>query len=161
MESIQLSRAGLNLPDRPIGSFLFTGPTGVGKTELAKQLASELGISFVRFDMSEYMERHSVSRLIGSHKGYVGHEQGGKLVEEINENPHCVLLLDEIEKAHEDLINILLQAMDHASDASQTGRRADFRQVILIMTSNTGARASMTRTVGLKNHSSRTEASMK
>lgn len=150
VESIQLSRAGLNLADRPIGSFLFTGPTGVGKTELAKQLASELGISFVRFDMSEYMERHSVSRLIGSPPGYVGHEQGGKLVEEINKNPHCVLLLDEIEKAHEDLLNILLQAMDHASLTDQTGRKADFRQVILIMTSNTGARASMTRTVGFE-----------
>lgn len=148
VRSIQLSRAGLSEPDKPIGSFLFAGPTGVGKTELAKQLAKNLGIEFIRFDMSEYMEKHTVSRLIGSPPGYVGFEQGGQLTDAIHRNPHAVLLLDEIEKAHEDIFNILLQVMDHATLTDNNGRKSDFRQVILIMTTNSGARESMAKTVG-------------
>lgn len=137
---IKLAKAGLKEPQRPIGCFLFTGPTGVGKTELAKQLANCLGISFLRFDMSEYMEKHSVAKLIGAPPGYIGFEQGGLLTEQIRKTPHCVLLLDEIEKAHEEIFNVLLQVMDYGTLTDNTGRKADFRNVILIMTSNVGAR---------------------
>jgi len=146
--SIKLSRAGLNLPDKPVGAFLFAGPTGVGKTEVAKQLASVLGVTFKRFDMSEYMEKHAVSRLIGAPPGYVGYDQGGLLTETIRKNPHSVLLLDEIEKAHADLFDILLQVMDHATLTDNTGREADFRNVIIIMTTNAGAREMGQRTIG-------------
>jgi ATP-dependent Clp protease ATP-binding subunit ClpA len=139
-QSIRMNRAGLGAPTRPIGSFLFAGPTGVGKTELAKQLAEILGVAFLRFDMSEYMERHTVSRLIGAPPGYVGFDQGGLLTDAIHKTPHAVLLLDEIEKAHPDLFNILLQVMDHGSLTDNNGRKSDFRHVILIMTSNVGAR---------------------
>ncbi|MDX8396018.1 MAG: ATP-dependent Clp protease ATP-binding subunit ClpA [Mariprofundaceae bacterium] len=137
--SIKLSRAGLTQPDKPIGNFLFTGPTGVGKTEVSKQLARILGVELIRFDMSEYMEAHAVSRMIGSPPGYVGHEQGGLLTEAVNKQPHAVLLLDEIEKAHPDLFNILLQVMDHGTLTDNNGRAADFRHIVLIMTSNAGA----------------------
>jgi ATP-dependent Clp protease ATP-binding subunit ClpA len=140
VRAIKRGRAGLSGVDRPIGSFLFTGPTGVGKTELSKQLASALNVPFLRFDMSEYMEKHSVSRLIGAPPGYVGYDQGGMLVERIRKNPYTVLLLDEIEKAHQDLFDILLQVMDHATLTDNQGREADFRHVTLIMTSNAGAR---------------------
>ncbi len=138
--AIKLSRAGLRPPEKPIGSFLFTGPTGVGKTEVAKQIAETLGIEFIRFDMSEYMERHTVSRLIGAPPGYVGFDQGGLLTEAVNRTPHAVVLLDEIEKAHPDVFNVLLQVMDHGTLTDNNGRKADFRHVILIMTSNVGAR---------------------
>jgi ATP-dependent Clp protease ATP-binding subunit ClpA len=137
---IKMSRAGLRSPDKPIGNFLFTGPTGVGKTELAKQLARHLGIGFLRFDMSEYMEKHSVSRFIGAPPGYVGFDQGGQLTEAVAKTPHAVLLLDEIEKAHPEIFNVLLQIMDHGTLTDNTGKHADFRHVILIMTSNVGAR---------------------
>lgn len=150
--SIQMSRAGLNEPHKPVGSFMFAGPTGVGKTELAKQLASLLGIEFIRFDMSEYMEKHTVSRLIGSPPGYVGFDQGGQLTEAVNQHPHAVLLLDEIEKAHEDIYNILLQVMDHATLTDSNGRKVDFRQIILILTTNTGSRESSRRTMGFGKH---------
>jgi ATP-dependent Clp protease ATP-binding subunit ClpA len=145
VNAIQLARAGLGEPDKPIGSFLFAGPTGVGKTELAKQLAANLDVHFVRFDMSEYMEKHAVSRLVGSPPGYVGYDQGGQLTEAIHRNPHCVLLLDEVEKAHPDIDNILLQIMDYATLTDNNGRKTDFRNVILIMTTNTGAKARPTR----------------
>ncbi len=151
--AIKRSRAGLAHPERPIGSFLFIGPTGVGKTELAKQTAQVLGIGFLRFDMSEYMEKHAVARLIGAPPGYVGYDQGGLLTESIRKNPHCVLLLDEIEKAHPDLFSILLQVMDHASLTDNTGRKADFRHVILIMTSNAGAREMEARSIGFVSRS--------
>ena len=137
--AIKLSRAGLRDPDKPIGNYLFSGPTGVGKTEVARQLASLLGIPLQRFDMSEYMERHSVSRLIGAPPGYVGYDQGGLLTDAIDQNPHCVLLLDEIEKAHPDLFNILLQVMDNGRLTDHHGKTVDFRNVILIMTTNAGA----------------------
>ncbi len=137
--AIKLSRAGLREPEKPIGNYLFSGPTGVGKTEVAKQLASTLGIELIRFDMSEYMERHSVSRLIGAPPGYVGFDQGGMLTDSIDQHPHCVLLLDEIEKAHPDLFNILLQVMDHGKLTDHNGKTVDFRNVILIMTTNAGA----------------------
>ena len=146
--AIKLSRAGLKDPNKPVGSFLFAGPTGVGKTELARQLAEILGVSFQRFDMSEYQERHTASRLVGAPPGYVGFEQGGLLTETINRHPHCVLLLDEIEKAHPDIYNLLLQVMDHASLTDNNGRKADFRNVIVIMTTNAGARDASVRTVG-------------
>jgi ATP-dependent Clp protease ATP-binding subunit ClpA len=146
--SIKRSRAGLGQAGRPVGCFLFTGPTGVGKTEVARQLASTLGVHFARYDMSEYMEKHAVSRLIGAPPGYVGFDQGGLLVEEIRKHPHCVLLLDEIEKAHPDLFSILLQVMDYAKLTDNTGRKADFRNVILIMTSNAGAREMASNTIG-------------
>ena len=138
--AIKRSRAGLGQPDRPAGCFLFAGPTGVGKTELAKQLALHLGNEFLRYDMSEYMEKHAVARLIGAPPGYVGFEQGGLLVDAIRQHPYAVLLLDEIEKAHPDIFNILLQVMDHATLTDNNGRKADFRQVVLIMTSNAGSR---------------------
>ena len=138
-KAIKMSRSGLGNPQKPIGAFLFSGPTGVGKTEVARQLAYTLGIELVRFDMSEYMERHAVSRLIGAPPGYVGFDQGGLLTEQINKKPHCVLLLDEIEKAHPDIYNILLQVMDHGTLTDNNGRQADFRNTILIMTTNAGA----------------------
>ena len=137
--AIKLSRAGLREPEKPIGNYLFSGPTGVGKTEVARQLASTLGIELIRFDMSEYMERHSISRLIGAPPGYVGFDQGGLLTDGIDQHPHCVLLLDEIEKAHQDLYNILLQVMDHGKLTDHNGKTVDFRNVILIMTTNAGA----------------------
>jgi ATP-dependent Clp protease ATP-binding subunit ClpA len=146
--AIKLSRAGLAHPQKPVGSFLFTGPTGVGKTEVAKQLASVLGIAFERFDMSEYMEPHTVSRLIGAPPGYVGFDQGGLLTDAIRKTPHAVLLLDEIEKAHPNLFNILLQVMDHATLTDNNGRKADFRNVILIMTSNAGAQEIAAAAIG-------------
>ena len=137
--AIKLARAGLRVPNKPIGSYLFTGPTGVGKTEVARQLAATLGIELTRFDMSEYMERHTVSRLIGAPPGYVGYDRGGLLTEAVAKTPHCVLLLDEIEKAHPDVFNVLLQVMDHGTLTDNNGKKADFRHVILIMTSNVGA----------------------
>ncbi|MPY90833.1 MAG: AAA domain-containing protein [Luteitalea sp.] len=146
--AIKRARAGLGSPDRPAGCFLFTGPTGVGKTELAKQLGIHLGNEFIRFDMSEYMEKHAVARLIGAPPGYVGFEQGGLLVDAIRAHPYSVLLLDEVEKAHPDVYNILLQVMDHATLTDNTGRKADFRQVILIMTSNAGSREMSVTPVG-------------
>jgi ATP-dependent Clp protease ATP-binding subunit ClpA len=146
--SIKLSRAGLTEPDKPVGSFLFAGPTGVGKTEIAKQLAKTMGVEFIRFDMSEYMEKHTVSRLIGAPPGYVGFDQGGLLTDAIHRTPHAVLLLDEIEKAHPDLFNILLQVMDNATLTDNNGKKSDFRNVILIMTTNTGARESSSNPMG-------------
>ena len=137
--AIKLSRAGLKSPDKPVGSFVFAGPTGVGKTEVTKQLAKLLGVELVRFDMSEYMERHAVSRLIGAPPGYVGFDQGGLLTDAIHKNPHCVLLLDEIEKAHPDVFNLLLQIMDHGSLTDNNGRKSDFRNVVLVLTTNIGA----------------------
>ena len=149
--AIKLSRSGLRAGDKPIGNFLFTGPTGVGKTELAKQLARVLKVQFLRFDMSEYMEKHTVSRLIGAPPGYVGYEEGGLLIDAIRKSPHAVLLLDEIEKAHPDLFAILLQVMDHATLTDTHGRKADFRHVILIMTTNAGARDLSGRKMGFGN----------
>ncbi len=146
--AIKRARAGLGLPDRPAGCFLFTGPTGVGKTELARQLALHLGNEFIRFDMSEYMEKHAVSRLIGAPPGYVGFEQGGLLVDAARTHPYSVVLLDEIEKAHPDLFNILLQVMDHATLTDNTGKKADFRHTVLIMTSNAGSRELSASTIG-------------
>jgi ATP-dependent Clp protease ATP-binding subunit ClpA len=146
--AIKMSRSGLGRPDKPIGSFLFSGPTGVGKTEVARQLAFVLGIELLRFDMSEYMERHTVSRLIGAPPGYVGYDQGGLLTEAISKQPHCVLLLDEIEKAHPDVYNILLQVMDHGTLTDNNGRKSDFRNVIIIMTTNAGAEALNRNTIG-------------
>ena len=149
--SIKMARAGLGKTDKPIGSFLFSGPTGVGKTEVAKQLAFTLGIELIRFDMSEYMERHAVSRLIGAPPGYVGFDQGGLLTEAITKKPHAVLLLDEIEKAHPDVFNILLQVMDHGTLTDNNGRKADFRNVIIIMTTNAGAESLQKRSIGFSN----------
>jgi len=146
--AIKLARAGLRSPEKPIGNFLLTGPTGVGKTEAAKQLAKVMGISFLRFDMSEYMERHTVSRLIGAPPGYVGFDQGGLLTDAIAKTPHSVLLLDEIEKAHPDVFNVLLQIMDHGKLTDNNGKSTDFRHVILLMTSNIGARDLGRRAVG-------------
>ena len=146
--AIQMSRSGLSEPNKPVGNFMFAGPTGVGKTELAKQLAEALGIEFIRFDMSEYMEKHTVSRLIGSPPGYVGYDEGGQLTEAVHKSPHAVLLLDEIEKAHEDIYNVLLQVMDHATLTDSNGRKVDFRQIVLILTTNTGSRESNQRSVG-------------
>ncbi|WP_424192486.1 ATP-dependent Clp protease ATP-binding subunit ClpA [Ampullimonas aquatilis] len=146
--AVKMARAGLGKTDKPIGAFLFSGPTGVGKTEVAKQLAFIMGIELLRFDMSEYMERHAVSRLIGAPPGYVGFDQGGLLTEAITKKPHCVLLLDEIEKAHPDVFNILLQVMDHGTLTDNNGRKADFRNVIIIMTTNAGAETMQKSTIG-------------
>jgi ATP-dependent Clp protease ATP-binding subunit ClpA len=146
--AIKMARSGLGKPEKPIGAFLFSGPTGVGKTEVAKQLAYILGIDLIRFDMSEYMERHAVSRLIGAPPGYVGFDQGGLLTEAVTKKPHCVLLLDEIEKAHPDVFNVLLQVMDHGTLTDNNGRKADFRNVIIIMTTNAGAETMQKATIG-------------
>jgi ATP-dependent Clp protease ATP-binding subunit clpA len=146
--AIKMARSGLGRPDKPIGSFLFSGPTGVGKTEVARQLAFVMGVELLRFDMSEYMERHTVSRLIGAPPGYVGFDQGGLLTEAVSKQPHCVLLLDEIEKAHPDVYNILLQVMDHGTLTDNNGRKSDFRNVILIMTTNAGAETLSRNTIG-------------
>jgi ATP-dependent Clp protease ATP-binding subunit ClpA len=146
--AVKLSRAGLNSPEKPTGSFLFAGPTGVGKTEISRQLAKVMGMELLRFDMSEYMERHTVSRLIGAPPGYVGFDQGGLLTEAVNKNPHCVLLLDEIEKAHPEVFNLLLQVMDHGTLTDNNGRKTDFRNVILIMTTNAGAETISRRSIG-------------
>jgi ATP-dependent Clp protease ATP-binding subunit ClpA len=150
VRAIKLSRSGLGNPTKPVGSFLFAGPTGVGKTELAKQLARVLGVEFLRFDMSEYMEKHTVSRLIGAPPGYVGFDQGGLLTDAISKTPHSVLVLDEIEKAHPDVFNILLQVMDHATLTDNNGKKADFRNVILIMTTNAGAREMTNADIGFR-----------
>jgi len=149
--AIKMARSGLGKPDKPIGSFLFSGPTGVGKTEVAKQLAYILGIELIRFDMSEYMERHAVSRLIGAPPGYVGFDQGGLLTEAVTKKPHAVLLLDEIEKAHPDVFNVLLQVMDHGSLTDNNGRKADFRNIIIIMTTNAGAETMNKSSIGFMN----------
>jgi ATP-dependent Clp protease ATP-binding subunit ClpA len=134
-----MARSGLRSEDKPIGSYLFSGPTGVGKTEVTRQLAHTLGLQLIRFDMSEYMERHTVSRLIGAPPGYVGFDQGGLLTDQVNKHPHAVLLLDEIEKAHPDVFNLLLQVMDHGTLTDNNGRKADFRNIIVVMTTNAGA----------------------
>ncbi|XOZ34079.1 ATP-dependent Clp protease ATP-binding subunit ClpA [Halomonadaceae bacterium KBTZ08] len=154
--AIKLARAGLKAPEKPEGAFMFAGPTGVGKTEVTRQMANLLGIELVRFDMSEYMERHTVSRLIGAPPGYVGYDQGGLLTENVNKHPHCVLLLDEIEKAHPEVFNLLLQVMDHGTLTDNNGRKADFRHVILVMTTNAGAEVLTKRSIGFANqdHSS-------
>ena len=156
--AIKLSRSGLGNPDKPIGAFLFAGPTGVGKTEVTKQLAMQLGIEFVRFDMSEYMEPHSVSRLIGAPPGYVGFDQGGLLTEKVTKTPHCVLLLDEVEKAHPDIFNILLQVMDRGVLTDTNGREANFRNVILVMTTNAGATQASRRSIGFTKQDHSTDA---
>ncbi|ACB33931.1 ATP-dependent Clp protease, ATP-binding subunit clpA [Leptothrix cholodnii SP-6] len=150
--AIKMARSGLGKPEKPIGAFLFSGPTGVGKTEVAKQLAYILGIDLIRFDMSEYMERHAVSRLIGAPPGYVGFDQGGLLTEAVTKKPHCVLLLDEIEKAHPDVFNVLLQVMDHGTLTDNNGRKADFRNVIIVMTTNAGAETMQKATIGFTSH---------
>jgi ATP-dependent Clp protease ATP-binding subunit ClpA len=156
--SIKMSRSGLGNDAKPIGSFLFAGPTGVGKTEVTRQLARILGVELVRFDMSEYMERHTVSRLIGAPPGYVGYDQGGLLTEAINKSPHVVLLLDEIEKAHPDVFNLLLQVMDHGTLTDNNGRKADFRNVILVMTTNAGAHEMSRASIGFRNQDHTTDA---
>jgi ATP-dependent Clp protease ATP-binding subunit ClpA len=148
VSAIKLARSGLRSPEKPIGSFLFAGPTGVGKTELSKQLARVLGVEFLRFDMSEYSEKHTVSRLIGAPPGYVGFDQGGLLTDAVRKAPYSVVVLDEIEKAHPDLYNILLQVMDHATLTDNNGRKADFRNVVLILTTNAGAREMSDKVVG-------------
>ncbi len=156
--AIKLSRAGLGIEDKPIGSFLFAGPTGVGKTELCKQLAKAMGVELIRFDMSEYMERHTVSRLIGAPPGYVGFDQGGLLTEQVTKSPHSVVLLDEIEKAHPEVFNILLQVMDHGTLTDNNGRKADFRNVIIIMTTNAGAELLNRRSIGFTEQDHTTDA---
>jgi ATP-dependent Clp protease ATP-binding subunit ClpA len=156
--AIKLSRAGLKAPEKPVGSFLFAGPTGVGKTEVTKQLAKILGIELVRFDMSEYMERHTVSRLIGAPPGYVGFDQGGLLTEAISKHPHCVLLLDEIEKAHPEVFNLLLQVMDHGTLTDNNGRKSDFRHVIIVMTTNAGAESMTRASIGFTQQDHTTDA---
>ncbi|NLC09440.1 MAG: ATP-dependent Clp protease ATP-binding subunit ClpA [Gammaproteobacteria bacterium] len=156
--AIKLSRAGLREANKPVGSFLFAGPTGVGKTEVAKQLAQSLGIELLRFDMSEYMERHTVSRLIGAPPGYVGFDQGGLLTEAVTKQPHCVLLLDEIEKAHPDVFNLLLQVMDNGSLTDNNGRKADFRHVIIVMTTNAGAETAARASIGFTEQDHSTDA---
>lgn len=156
--AIKLSRAGLKSPEKPIGSFLFAGPTGVGKTEVTRQLAKTLGIELIRFDMSEYMERHTVSRLIGAPPGYVGYDQGGLLTEAINKHPHAVLLLDEIEKAHPEVFNLLLQVMDHGTLTDNNGRKADFRNVILVLTTNIGAEMASRASIGFSEQDHSTDA---
>lgn len=161
--AIKLSRAGLKAPEKPVGCFMFAGPTGVGKTEVTRQLAKLLGIELVRFDMSEYMERHTVSRLIGAPPGYVGYDQGGLLTDAINKHPHCVLLLDEIEKAHPDVFNILLQVMDHGTLTDNNGRKSDFRHVVLVMTTNIGAESLTRASIGFasQDHSTDNQEAMK
>ncbi|NVJ59985.1 MAG: ATP-dependent Clp protease ATP-binding subunit ClpA [Gammaproteobacteria bacterium] len=149
-DAIKLSRSGLGIEDKPVGSFLFAGPTGVGKTEVTKQLAKIMGIELIRFDMSEYMERHTVSRLIGAPPGYVGYDQGGLLTEAVNKNPHSVVLLDEIEKAHPDVYNLLLQVMDHGTLTDNNGRKADFRNTIIVMTTNAGAAELVKPSIGFQ-----------
>ncbi|GAA3934512.1 ATP-dependent Clp protease ATP-binding subunit ClpA [Litoribacillus peritrichatus] len=155
--AIKLSRAGLKEPEKPMGSFIFAGPTGVGKTEVTRKLAETLGIELIRFDMSEYMESHTVSRLIGAPPGYVGYDQGGLLTEAVNKTPHCVLLLDEIEKAHPEVFNLLLQVMDHGTLTDNNGRKADFRNVVLIMTTNAGAEVISRRSIGFANQDHSTD----
>ena len=161
--AIKLSRAGLKAPEKPIGSFMFAGPTGVGKTEVTKQLAKVLGVELIRFDMSEYMERHTVSRLIGAPPGYVGYDQGGLLTDAVSKHPHCVLLLDEIEKAHPDVFNLMLQVMDHGTLTDNNGRKADFRHVVLVMTTNIGAENISRSSIGftLQDHATDNLESMK
>ena len=156
--AIKRSRAGLGTPGKPIGSFLFTGPTGVGKTEVSMQLAQILGVEFMRYDMSEYMEKHAVARLIGAPPGYIGFDQGGLLTDGVRKHPYSVLLLDEIEKAHPDLFNILLQVMDHATLTDNNGRKADFRNVIVIMTSNAGSREMSAASIGFGDVNKDTES---
>jgi ATP-dependent Clp protease ATP-binding subunit ClpA len=161
--AIKMSRSGLGNSEKPIGSFLFAGPTGVGKTEVARQLAQIMGIDLIRFDMSEYMERHTVSRLIGAPPGYVGYDTGGLLTEEINKKPHAVLLLDEMEKAHPDVFNIMLQIMDHGTLTDANGRKTDFRNVVLVMTTNAGAEKMNRSSIGftMQDHSSDAEVEIK
>ena len=161
VEAVQLAKAGLLDDNKPLASLLFVGPTGVGKTEVAKVLANELGIPLVRFDMSEYTEKHTVAKLIGSPAGYVGYEDGGLLTDALRKSPHCVLLLDEIEKAHPDIFNILLQVMDYAVLTDNKGRKADCRHIILIMTSNAGAQYARQASVGFTSQVSTGEAMMK
>ena len=161
VDAIKRSRAGFNEPEKPVASLFFVGPTGVGKTELCKQLSSHLGIPLVRFDMSEYQEKHTVARLIGAPPGYVGYEEGGLLTDAIRRTPYCVLLLDEIEKAHPDIYNVLLQIMDYATLTDNNGKKADFRNVILIMTSNAGAREVGKTMIGFDNRSVERSAIMK
>jgi ATP-dependent Clp protease ATP-binding subunit ClpA len=156
--AIKLARAGLGQPEKPIGSYLFAGPTGVGKTEVTRQLARVMGLELIRFDMSEYMERHTVSRLIGAPPGYVGFDQGGLLTEAITKHPHAVLLLDEIEKAHPDVFNLLLQVMDHGTLTDNNGRKADFRNVIIIMTTNAGAERAARASMGFTKQEHATDA---
>jgi ATP-dependent Clp protease ATP-binding subunit ClpA len=158
VSSIKMARSGLADPDRPIGSFLFAGPTGVGKTEVTRQLALQMGVELIRFDMSEYLEAHTVSRLVGAPPGYVGFDQGGLLTEAVTKNPHCVLLLDEVEKAHPDVFNLLLQVMDHGTLTDTNGREADFRNVILVMTTNAGAAQASRRTIGFRTQDHSTDA---
>ena len=146
--AIKMSRSGLNEDEKPVGSFLFAGPTGVGKTEVTRQLAMVMGVELIRFDMSEYMERHTVSRLIGAPPGYVGFDQGGLLTEAVTKNPHAVVLLDEIEKAHPEVFNLLLQVMDHGTLTDNNGRKADFRNVVLVMTTNAGAQEMSRASIG-------------
>jgi len=155
--AIKLSRAGLKEEGKPIGSFLFSGPTGVGKTEVCRQLSSILGVELIRFDMSEYMERHTVSRLIGAPPGYVGYDQGGLLTESITKHPHSVLLLDEIEKAHPEVFNLLLQVFDHGTLTDNNGRKADFRNVIIIMTTNAGAQEMSRSSIGFQHQDHSTD----
>jgi ATP-dependent Clp protease ATP-binding subunit ClpA len=161
--TMKLSRSGLGNPDKPIGNFLFAGPTGVGKTEVTKQLAKILGIELLRFDMSEYMERHTVSRLIGAPPGYVGYDQGGLLTDAALKNPHAIVLLDEIEKAHPDVFNLLLQVMDHGTLTDNNGRKADFRNIILVMTTNAGAEEMSRPSIGFthQDHTLDNEAALK
>ena len=154
--AIKMSRSGLGNPNKPIGNFLFAGPTGVGKTEVTRQLALQMGVELTRFDMSEYMERHTVSRLIGAPPGYVGFDQGGLLTDAINKQPHCVLLLEEIEKAHPDVFNLMLQVFDHGALTDTNGRKTDFRNTIIVMTTNAGAERISRASVGFtpQDHSS-------
>jgi ATP-dependent Clp protease ATP-binding subunit ClpA len=156
--AIKMARSGLGNPQKPIGNFLFAGPTGVGKTEVTRQLAHVLNIELIRFDMSEYMERHTVSRLIGAPPGYVGFDQGGLLTEAINKNPHAVLLLDEVEKAHPDVFNLLLQVMDHGMLTDTNGRSVDFRNVIIVMTTNAGAQEAGRASIGFQTQDHSTDA---